>query len=185
MKRLWPVVFPLVRPAVLTLAGVLVAQLVAVLVLWGVRHFLYPGWQQAEAAQQAAQGQLEEARAEQADVQNHLRQYQQMVAAGLVGGEPRAVWVEDLLRILQQQDLQGQVSFTLAAPEAVELPQAAVAQARVQRHDGVGLDGKRLAPQFQHALRQGLVKTFQHYLVISYTHYRSINELRKQKTCQS
>ncbi|MGL4435129.1 MAG: hypothetical protein ACRCVM_04695, partial [Giesbergeria sp.] len=76
----------------------MVALLVAVLALWGVRHFLYPGWQQAEAAQQAAQGQLEEARAEQADVQNHLGQYQQMVAAGLVGGEPRAVWVEDLLR---------------------------------------------------------------------------------------
>ena len=91
MKRLWPVVFPLVRPAVLTLAGVLAAVLVAVLALWGVRHFLFPGWQQAQATQQAAQGQLEEARAEQADVQNHLRQYQQMVAAGLVGGEPRAV----------------------------------------------------------------------------------------------
>jgi hypothetical protein len=134
MKRLWPVVFPLVRPAVLVLASVLAAQLVAVLALWGVRHFLYPGWQQAEATQQAAQGQLEEARAEQADVHNHLRQYQRMVAAGLVGGEPRAVWVEDLLRILQQQDLQSQASFTLAAPEAVELPQAAAAQTRVQRH---------------------------------------------------
>lgn len=63
MKRLWPVVFPLVRPAVLTLAGVLAAVLVAVLALWGVRHFLFPGWQQAQATQQAAQGQLEEARA--------------------------------------------------------------------------------------------------------------------------
>ncbi len=62
---------------------------------------------------------------------------------------------------------------------------AVVAQARVQRNDGIGLDRKGLATQFQHALRQGFVKTFQHYLVISYTHSRSINELRKQKTCQS
>ncbi len=134
MKRLWPVVFPLVRPAVWTLVGVLMAALASMLALWGVRYFLDPGWQQAEATQQAAQAQLEEARAEQADVQNHLHQYQQMVAAGLVGGEPRAVWVDDLLRILQQLDLQGQASFTLAAPEAVELPQAEAAQARVQRH---------------------------------------------------
>ena len=134
MKRLWPVVFPLVRPAVWTLVGVLMAALASMLALWGVRYFLDPGWQQAEATQQAAQAHLEEARAEQADVQNHLHQYQQMAAAGLVGGEPRAVWVDDLLRILQQLDLQGQASFTLAAPEAVELPQAEAAQARVQRH---------------------------------------------------
>lgn len=134
MKRLWPVVFPLVRPAVWALAGVLAALLLAMLALWGVRHFLVPGWQQAEAAQQAAQALLEEARAEQADVQSHLPQYQQLVAAGLVGGEPRAQWVEDLLRILQAQDLQSHTSFTLAAPETVELPLAEAAQARVQRH---------------------------------------------------
>lgn len=134
MKRLWPVVFPLVRSAVWALSGVLAALLLAMLALWGVRHFLYPGWQQAEAAQQAAQALLEEARAEQADVQAHLPQYQQLVAAGLLGGEPRALWVEDLLRILQEQGLQSHVSFTLAAPETVELPLAEAAQARVQRH---------------------------------------------------
>ena len=115
MKRLWPVVFPLVRPAVLTLAGVLAAQLVAVLVLWGVRHFLYPAGNRPRLRNRP-HGQLEEARAEQADVQNHLRQYQQMVAAGWWVAS-RAPWVEDLLRILQQQGFAGQVSFTLAAPE--------------------------------------------------------------------
>lgn len=134
MKRLWPVIFPLVRPAVLLLVGVVLALLLASAALWGVRYYLNPGWQKDQAAMQAAQSQLEEARAEQADVETHQRHYEQLVAAGLVGAEPRAVWVEDLLRITQDLGLQGHTSFTLAVPEAVELPQAEAAQARVQRH---------------------------------------------------
>lgn len=134
MKTLWPVIFPLVRSAVLTLAQVVLALILASAALWGVRHFLYPDWQKAEGAMQAAQAQLEEARAEQADVQTYLSDYRKLAAAGLVGGEPRAIWVEDLLRTAKELGLQDKTSFTLAPPEPVELPQAEAAQARVQRH---------------------------------------------------
>ncbi len=60
--------------------------------------------------------------------------YKQLVAAGLVGGEPRAIWVEDLLRTAREQGLQERISFTLAAPEAVTLAGADTAPAQVKRH---------------------------------------------------
>ncbi len=134
MKKLWPVIFPLVRSAVLALAKVVLGLVLASAALWGVRYFLYPDWQKAESAMQAAQTQLDEAHAEQADVQTYLSDYRKLVAAGLVGGEPRALWVEDLLRTAKELGLQDKISFTLAPPELVELSQAEVAQARPQRH---------------------------------------------------
>ena len=134
MNKLWPVIFPLVRSAVLMLAKVVLALMLVSAALWGVRYFLYPDWQKAEAAMQAAQTQLDEANAEQADVQAHLSDYRKLVAAGLVGGEPRAIWVEDLLRMAKELGLQDKTSFTLAPPQPVELSQAEAAQARVQRH---------------------------------------------------
>lgn len=134
MKKLWPVIFPLVRSAVLMLAKVVLALMVISAILWGVRYFLYPDWQKAESALQAAQTQLDEAHTEQADVQAHLSNYRKLVAAGLVGGEPRAIWVEDLLRTAKELGLQDKTSFTLAPPEPVELSQAEAAQARVERH---------------------------------------------------
>ncbi|HRH18861.1 MAG TPA: hypothetical protein PKV17_06960 [Aquabacterium sp.] len=134
MNKLWPVIFPLVRSAVLTLAKVVLSLMLVSAALWGVRYFLHPDWQKAEAAMQAAQTQLDEAHAEQADVQTHLSDYRKLIAAGLVGGEPRAIWVEDLLRTAKELDLQDNTSFTLAAPETVELSQAEAAQAHVQRH---------------------------------------------------
>lgn len=117
----------------LTLAGVLAAVLVAVLALWGVPFPLSRLAARGAGPRNRLRKASFETRAEQADVQNHLRQYQQMVAAG-VGGWRAAPCGWRTCCILQQQDFKGQVSFTLAAPEAVELPQAAVAQARVQRH---------------------------------------------------
>lgn len=134
MKQLWPEVFPLVRPAVLTLAKVVTALVVVSAALLGVRHFLLPGWQQAESALQSAQTQLDEAHAEQAVVQAHLADYRQLVQAGLVGGEPRAAWVEDVLRTAKELGLQDRVGFTLAPPEPVAMPEAEAAQARVERH---------------------------------------------------
>lgn len=134
MNQFWPVVFPLVRPTVMLLAKVVIGLVLVSASLWGVKYFLSPGWLQAEASLQTAQAQLDEARLEQSDVQTHWPRYKQLVAAGLVGGEPRAIWVEDLLRTANELDLKDQVSFSLAVPEPVELPQAELAQASVQRH---------------------------------------------------
>jgi len=134
MNQFWPVVFPLVRPTVMLLAKVVIGLVLVSASLWGVKYFLSPGWLQVEASLQTAQAQLDEARLEQSDVQTHWPRYKQLVAAGLVGGEPRAIWVEDLLRTANELDLKDQVSFSLAVPEPVELPQAELAQASVQRH---------------------------------------------------
>lgn len=60
-----------------------------------------------------------------------------------------------------------------------------VAEARVQGANGVGFDGQGLAAQLQHTAGLVRVKTFQHYFFMGYTHVGSINELGKQKTCQS
>ena len=134
MKQLWAVVFPLVRSSVLNLAKVVLAFLVLSAALFGVRYFLLPNWQEAEAALQSAQAQLDEAQAEQADVQAHLDGYRRLVDAGLVGTEPRATWVEDVLRSAKDLGLQDRVGFNLAPPESVAMAEAEVAQASVGRH---------------------------------------------------
>lgn len=134
MNQFWSVVFPLVKPTVMLLAKAVAALLLVAASLWGVRYFLTPGWQQAESNLQTAQAQLDEARLEQSDVQTHWPRFQQLVAAGMVGGEPRAVWVEDLLNTGKELGLNDQLSFSLAVPEIVELSQSESAQASVQRH---------------------------------------------------
>ncbi len=134
MNRQWTVILPLVRPAVALLLAAALVLALASGALWGVRLYLAPQWQQAQAERQAAQGELELARSEQADAAAHLPRYRQMVADGFVGGEPRAAWVEDLLQIAAGLGLRDQLTFQLAPPEILPLPQAQEAQAQVQRH---------------------------------------------------
>lgn len=57
-------------------------------------------WQQAQSQLQAAQGQLGEAQADQTDLDTHRRTYEVLKTSGLLGGEPRAIWVEDLREFL-------------------------------------------------------------------------------------
>lgn len=134
MNVLWPLLLPLLRPLLFKL-GALLGVLVLV---WGglyaLQQSLLPDWQQAQGQQQAAQALLAEAQADQIDLDTHRRTYEQLKASGLLGGEPRAVWVEDLLRTSASLGLQAQVSFTLGSPQAVELPQAQAIGARVTRH---------------------------------------------------
>ena len=79
-------------------------------------------------------GQLGEAQADQTDLDTHRRTYEVLKTSGLLGGEPRAIWVEDLLRISAGLGLQAHVSFTLGSPQAVDLPQAQAIGAKVTRH---------------------------------------------------
>lgn len=134
MKQVWSVVLPLIKPTLMLLMKLVAGLALMSAALWGAQHFMSPAWQQVDATLQSAQAQLDEARQEQADVQAHLPRFNQLVAAGLVGGEPRANWVEDLLHTAKDSRLQSRVSFSLSPPEPVELPQAEPAQARVQRH---------------------------------------------------
>jgi len=134
MKQTFAFVFPLVRGLALKWGSALLLLVLAWGGLWGARYVLQPGWQTAEAQLQSAQVLLDEARTDQGDIAAHRGRFEGLKAAGLIGGEPRAIWVEDLLRTAQALGLQSQASFTLAAPQPVELPEAEAAGARVTRH---------------------------------------------------
>jgi hypothetical protein len=61
---------------------------------------------------------------------------------------------------------------------------AIVAQAALQRQDGIGFDLQGLARQLDGTAGSLGGKRCRCGFVIGYTHNRSINELAKQKTCQ-
>lgn len=134
MNALSPLLLPLLRPLLIKLGALLGVLALAWGGLYAVQQSLLPDWQQAQGQQQTAQALLAEAQADQTDLDTHRRTYELLKASGLLGGEPRAVWVEDLLRTATQLGLQAQVSFTLGSPQAVELPQAQAIGARVTRH---------------------------------------------------
>lgn len=134
MKQVWSVVLPLIQPTLMLLMKVVAGLALMSAALWGAQHLMSAAWQQADATLQGAQAQLEDARLERVDVQAHLPRFNQLVAAGLVGGEPRSEWVEDMLRTAKAMNLQNRVSFSLSPPEPVEVPQAELVPARVQRH---------------------------------------------------
>lgn len=134
MNVLWPLLLPLLRPLLIKLGALLGVLALVWGGLYALQQSQLPDWQQAQGQQQAAQALLAEAQADQIDLDTHRRTYEQLKASGLLGGEPRAVWVEDLLRTSASLGLQAQVSFTLGSPQAVELPQAQAIGARVTRH---------------------------------------------------
>jgi hypothetical protein len=130
----WHILLPLIKSLLLKVSLAVGGVAVAWGGLYGFMVWLEPPWQQAQAQQQAAQAQLDQARADQQDLDTHRRTYEALKAGGLLGGEPRAIWVEDLLRTANAMGLQADVSFTLATPVAVDLPQAQAIGARVSRH---------------------------------------------------
>lgn len=134
MSAVLALLWPLLRPLLIRVGALLLALALAWGGLAGVRWWQTPAWQQAQAEQQAAQGMLTEAQADQLDLDTHRRTYEVLKASGLLGGEPRPVWVEDLLRVTQQLGLQAHTSFTLGSPQVVDLPQAQATGARVTRH---------------------------------------------------
>lgn len=134
MKALLLLLLPLLRPMLIKLGVLLCALALAWGGLYAVQESRLPDWQQAQADYKTTQVRLSEAQTDQTDLDTHRRTYEQLQASGLLGGEPRAVWVEDLLRTATQLGLQAQVSFTLSSPQAVELPQAKAMGARVTRH---------------------------------------------------
>jgi hypothetical protein len=134
VKELIFLLLPFLRPLLIKLAILLGALVLAWGVLYVVQQTLLPDWQQAQSRLQAAQSQLGEAQADQTELETHRRTYEMLKASGLLGGEPRAIWVEDLLRISSDLGLQAHISFTLGSPQAVDLPQAQAIGAKVTRH---------------------------------------------------
>lgn len=134
MNALLPLLLPLLRSLLIKLGVLLCALALAWGGLYAMQQSLLPDWQQAQAQQKTAQARLKEAQADQTDLDTHRRTYEMLKASGLLGGEPRAVWVEDLLRISTRLGLQAHIRFTLGSPQAVDLPQAKTTGARVTRH---------------------------------------------------
>jgi hypothetical protein len=127
-------VFPLVRPLAIKWGALLLLLALAWGALWGAQRVLQADWQQAQSQAQAAQAQWDEAQAEQDDLTTHRSRFEQLKAAGLVGGDPRAAWVDDLLRTARDQGLQERLGFTLAPPETLAVAEADAANAQVRRH---------------------------------------------------
>lgn len=127
-------VFPLVRPLTIRWGAVLLLLALAWAALLGVQRIYQPDWRKAQAQAQAAQAQWDAARAEQDDLTTHSATFEQLKAAGLVGPDPRALWVDELLRSAREQGLQERIAFTLAAPETLAMPGAEAVPAQVKRH---------------------------------------------------
>lgn len=127
-------VFPLVRPLVIRWGAALLLLALAWAALLGVQRYYQPDWAKAQAQAQAAQAQWNEARDEQDDLIAHGATFEQLKAAGLVGTDPRAIWVDELLRSAREQGLQERIAFTLAAPEALAMRGAEAVPAQVKRH---------------------------------------------------
>lgn len=127
-------VFPLVRPLAIKWGALLLLLALGWGALWGAQRVLQSDWQQAQSLAEAAQAQWDEAQAEQEDLTTHRSRFEQLKAAGLVGGDPRAAWVDDLLRTARNQGLQERLGFTLAPPETLAVDEAEAANAQVRRH---------------------------------------------------
>jgi hypothetical protein len=134
MNALFTLLLPLLRPLLIKLGALLGVLVLAWGSLYAVQQTQLPDWQQAKAQQKTAQARLSEAQADQTDLDTHRRTYDMLKASGLLGGEPRAVWVEDLLRTATRLNLQSHIRFTLGSPQAVDLAQAKTMGARVTRH---------------------------------------------------
>jgi hypothetical protein len=134
MNALLILLLPLLRPLLIKLSVLLCALALAWGGLHAVQQSLLSNWQQARGQQQATQALLSQAQSDKTDLDAHRHTFAMLKTSGLLGGEPRAVWVEDLMRTATHLGLQAQVSFTLGSPQAVELPQAKAMGARVTRH---------------------------------------------------
>jgi hypothetical protein len=134
MNALLLLLLPMLRSLLIKLGALLVAVAMAWGGLYAVQQSQLSDWQSAKSQRQKAQARLTEARADQTDLDTHRHTYEMLKASGLLGGEPRAVWVEDLLRTATQQGLQSRIRFTLGSPQNVDLPQAKTIGARVTRH---------------------------------------------------
>lgn len=130
----WHVLWPLLKREAVVLLIVIGAILLgwSGLIFW-FQHLL-PPWQTVQTSLQAAQAELAQAQADQLDFDTHRRSFEQLKASGLMDGEPRAGWAEEVQRIATNKGLLSQLTFVLAAPESVELPQAQAINARVTRH---------------------------------------------------
>lgn len=129
---LWPLVKRETVVWLMVVGGIVVAW--SGLAFW-FQHLSAP-WQTAQAQLQTAQAEWDQATADQFDFDTHRRSFEQLKASGLMDGEPRAAWAEEVQSIAVDSGLSAQLSFMLAPPTPVDMPQsqATPTPTRVTRH---------------------------------------------------
>lgn len=127
------VMLPLVRPLLVKLGVFFGLLACALLALWGLERWQEPTWKQQQSGVQVAQSQLSQANTDLADIERLAAGFQRSQQSGLVGGSPRAGWIEDLQRLAAEARLDPLMTYTLAAPVAVA--SAGGGAAKVARHE--------------------------------------------------
>lgn len=133
MTSYWAIMLPLVRPLLVKVGWFFAAAVLGFGAVWGMEQLQAPHWKSAQQAMQSAQTTLNQANADLADIEKLGDEFAKHSQSGLVGGAPRAGWIEDLQRLAGSMGLEPVLTYTLASPVAVNV--ASAAQARVTRHE--------------------------------------------------
>lgn len=134
MSDVWPMIMPLLRRQLLGALALLLLLGGTWGGLWYWHGSLLPAHDQAQAELAAAREALERAHTDQAEINAHRQTFEGLRASGLIGEPQRAVWVDDLLVGARDLGLDNLLSYTLAAPEELQLAQAQEVGAKVTRH---------------------------------------------------
>lgn len=153
MTSYWSIMFPLVRPLLVKVGWFFAAALLSFGAVWGMEQWQAPQWKSAQRTMQTAQSSLTQANIDLADIEKLGDEFARHSQSGLVGGAPRAGWIEDLQRLAGTMGLEPVMTYNLASPVAVNV--TTTAQAKVTRHElSVSvtsvheLEGLRLIQQF-------------------------------------
>lgn len=149
----WSIMLPLVRPLLVKVGVAFAVVILCIAAAWGLEQWQSPDWKSAQARMQSAQSSVNQANTDLADIERLRGEFARHSQSGLVGGAPRAGWIEDLQRIAAGIGLTPYLTYTLASPVNVKLGAEGVG--RVTRHElSVSLvsvheiEGMRLVQQF-------------------------------------
>ena len=133
MNAYWTIMLPLVRPLLVKVGIFFAAVALCLAVLWWLEQWQLPQWKSAQKDMQGVQSSLTQANMDFADIEKLGDEFARYSQSGLVGGAPRAGWIEDLQRIAGSMGLESVLSYNLASPVPVMV--ATTSQARVTRHE--------------------------------------------------
>lgn len=129
----WAVMLPLVRPVLVKAAWFFALLLACLGAVWGIEQWQSPTWKTAQQRMQSAQSALTLANTDLADIERLRDEFARHSQSGLVGGAPRAGWIEDLQRLAGGRGLEPVMTYILASPVSVSIGGAA--PGKVTRHE--------------------------------------------------
>ena len=129
----WSVMLPLIRPVLVKVAGFFALLVLGLCAVWGLEQWQAPTWKTAQQRMQSAQSVLTQANTDLADIERLRGEFNRHSQSGLVGGAPRAGWIEDLQRLAGRLGLEAVLTYTLASPVNVNVGGASAG--KVTRHE--------------------------------------------------